>query len=87
MIVRRKSKAASAPQVPAVETPERVKRMTDGDLFLLAETSILSGGHYLSMYRTSTGDEAEAALEWTIANMYTAQVACAELQERQVVVQ
>ena len=87
MILRRKSQPERAPQVPTLDTPEKIRRMTDGDLFLLAETSILNGGHYLTMYRTAVGDESTAALEWAIANMYTAQVACAELQERQVAMQ
>lgn len=77
-IIRRKKKEAP----PTPETPESLKRLSDGDLFVVGETSLIQAGYYLTMYRTSGTEERLAALEWLHANLSTAIVACEELQSR-----
>jgi hypothetical protein len=70
-------------QHPARVEPTKLYRMSDDDVYLLSETSLMSAQEYLSKFRTSQGTERLAALAWMESHVQTAELCCQELAGRQ----
>ena len=76
LIGRKKTKPEESP------SPTRLAKMSNDDIYVLLETSLMSAQQQLTVYRTSPASDKAALLNWIISNLETATLGCQEMSNR-----
>ena len=67
---------------PIGPTPTKLAKMTDGDLYLLAESQLMFTGQRLDAYRTASPEDKAALLAWVASELETVRIAVEEMAQR-----
>lgn len=77
-LIGRKNKA----KPDEAPSPTRLAKMSNDDIYLLLETSLMSAQQQLTVYRTSPATDKAALLAWIVSNLETATLGCQEMSSR-----
>ena len=71
------------PSPPKPPREESFTRLSDPDLVLAVEASLMSASHRMSLYMRSPASDKAALIQWVAADLESAAAACDVLSSRQ----
>jgi len=77
-LISRKNKANNE-EPPS---PTKLAKMSNDDIYLILETSLMSAQQQLTVYRSSPASDKAALLNWISSNLETASLGCQEMSSR-----